>query len=100
VTRTQRLLKIQAEVEAAARELHRERCRAWRAKYPERSREASRKWREKNPQDYHLSQRAWKAFYPEKNRAIAKAWRDKNPNYQREYRARRKAAALAAQASP
>lgn len=88
MTRTERLLKIQAEVEAAARKLHAERCRAWRAKNPRKSADASRKWAKRNPIAHKLSKRMWKFFNRDKHNAITRAWRKANPNYQREYRAR------------
>ena len=100
MTRTQRLLKIQAEVEAAARKLHTERCREWRQNNPEKSRAATRKWERRNPIDAKLSKALWRYFNREKHLASCRAFREKNPNYQREWRARKKAEKEAARRMP
>lgn len=89
--RAKNLLRIKAEVDAAARQLHRERCRAWRLAHPERSKAASRKWAARNPGAKKLSNRLWKFFNREKDRALTAAWRVKNPNYDRERAARLRA---------
>jgi len=83
--------QLEAEVEAAARAIHRERCKAWRDKNPEKSREASRRWAARNPDSKRVSNRLWKFFNRDRDRALTAEWRKKNPDYARERRERLKA---------
>ena len=78
-------------IEEAFRQIHRERCRVWRANNPEKSRAASRKWNAAHPDDKRLAVRMWKFFNREKYLEGQRKWYRENPNYQREYRAKKAA---------
>jgi hypothetical protein len=84
--------RIYRDVQAAEREVQRERNRRWRAANPEKSAAAARKWREANPEEARLSRALYAYCNQEKQRAAKAAWRARNPNYHRE-RNRRLAAA-------
>lgn len=72
----------------------------WRTANREKTLAKTRAWKAANPDKTRAATQAWRTANPDKARAAARAWKAGNPDkrrkYNRDYYARKKAAALAA----